>query len=439
MNQFTFEGKQKTFCLALIAVGLVCMGLSFFMDETPFHTRFWSNFLHNSVFFLGISLVAMFTLAVFLTAYTGWHIQFKRLWEAFAMFMGVGLILMMIVAAGIWMHWHHLYHWAADGIAEVGHANYDSIIAGKSGFLNKSWYTFGTLIFVGIWFFVFAIPFRRLSIAEDSEATSDNAHHSKMRIVAAGFVPIAAFTSCALIWQWIMSIDAHWYSTMFAWYTSASWFVSFMALSVILLIYLKSKGYYEQVTAEHLHDMGKYVFGFSIFWTYLWFSQFMLIWYANIGEETVYFHTRMNEYPVLFFGNLIMNFALPFLILMRNSTKRKYGTLLFTCGLVIFGHWWDFFQMIKPGALHTAMEAAGHGHGAGHAVEAAGHGLEHAVEHAEHATGFVTGFTLPGILELGTFAGFLGLFLFVVFTALGKAALSPKNDPYLAESLHHHT
>ena len=225
-----------------------------------------------------------------------------------------------------------------------------------------------------------------------------------------------------------MSVDAHWYSTLFAWYTGASWFVAAMALTILMTIYLKGKGYLEYVNIEHLHDIGKYMFAFSIFWAYLWFSQYMLIWYANVGEETVYFFHRQQNYPVLFYGNLLLNFVAPFFILMRNDTKRKYGTLIFTSIIVFFGHWLDFFQMIKPGARMTAMEALAH------------HGGENGHEVAEHAEqlGFAMGFTIPGLLELGTMLGFLALFAYVVFNRLTKASLLPKNDPYLAESLHHH-
>ncbi len=218
-----------------------------------------------------------------------------------------------------------------------------------------------------------------------------------------------------------MSVDAHWYSTLFAWYTGVSWFVSLLALTILGLIFLKGKGYYENVTDEHLHDLGKFLFAFSIFWTYLWFSQFMLIWYANVGEETVYFQTRMEQYPVLFWGNLLLNFITPFFILMRNDTKRKYGTLAFVSIVTLFGHWWDFFQMLKPGILHTAHEVMAHGAEGGH-----------------HAAGFMMGFTIPGLLELGTFIGFLSGFTLFFFGQLAKEPLEPANDPYIEESLHHH-
>ncbi|MBR9920630.1 MAG: hypothetical protein GYB31_07300 [Bacteroidetes bacterium] len=444
MNQFTFESKQKTILLAFMGLGALCLALSFFMDAQPAHARFWSNFLHNTVFFTGIAFVSLFVMTAFITAYAGWYVLFKRVWEAYAAFLIPGLVMLGVVILGLWTGWHHLYHWADP--AEVAK---DPILEHKSSFLNKNWYTLGTLIIVGAWIF-FQRRLRSLSLAEDKlDSTGDFSLHRKMKVVAAAFLPIGAFTSAAMIWQWVMSVDAHWYSTLFAWYSTASWFVACLALTILTVVWLKSKGYLEQVSSEHLHDLGKYLFAFSIFWTYLWFSQFMLIWYANVGEETVYFNTRRHEFPVMFYGNLFINFLVPFFILMRNDTKRKYGTMVFTSLIVFFGHWWDYFLMIKPGVLETAShlghgedhgEAAGHG--AEHLSEAASHGADHAgdVAHAAatHASDFVSGFTLPGLLEIGTMLGFLAFFLFFTLRQLEKASLLPKNDPYLEESKHHH-
>ena len=425
MNQFTFEGSQKRLFLGMIAVGLACMAATFLFDDDALHTRFWTNFLHNTVFFTGIAFVILFFYCASTLAYAGWFVNFKRVFEAYALYMPVGLGFLLVIIAGIWGHFHHLYHWTDTSLLEVGGPNYDKVVAGKSGFINKNWYTFGTLITVGIWSFC-AIKLRGFSLDEDSNPNADHSQYVQFKKYAAFFMFFGAFSSAAMIWQWIMSIDVHWYSTMFAWYATASWLVSALALTIATLIYLKSKGYYESVLPDHFHDLGKYIFGFSVFWTYLWFDQFMLIWYANNGEETVYFQHRFDHYSVLFYANLVINFVLPFLILMRNSVKRKAGIMMFAAIILFFGHWLDFFLMIKPGAYLTAQEALAHGAGHGDAA----HG---AVE-----TGFALGNHFPGLLEVGTFLGFLGLFLFLGFRQLAKASLEPKNDPYLGEALHHH-
>lgn len=415
MNQFTFEAKQRTVLGGMMIVGLLCLVITYLGDDA-LHSRFWSNFLHNSVFFTGIAFLALFVLTAFTTAYAGWHAVMKRVWEAYMMFLIPGLVLIGIVIAGLYLHAHHLYHWADE--AEVAK---DEILQHKSSFLNKYWYGLGSLVIMGVWIY-FATQIRKLSLQEDAEGTTSYTQYRRVKVISAIFLPIGGFTSAAMVWQWIMSVDSHWYSTLFAWYTTASWFVAMMALTIMTLIYMKSKGYFENVRTDHFHDLGKYLFAFSVFWTYLWFSQYMLIWYANVGEETIYFRTRINEYPAMFYGNLIINFVLPFFILLRNDTKRKAGTLFFVSFLVFVGHWWDFFLMIKPGVLHTAHAAMAHGAEGGHAA----HG------------GITPGFSFPGLLELGTMLGFLGGFLYFVLGQMTKASLQPKNDPYIAESLQHH-
>lgn len=434
--RYTVPNKQRSLLLAGMALGVVCLVWSWFSGDDH-HTRFWSNFLHNSVFFTGISFMAVFFYAVCNTAWAGWHIVFKRVWEAMGMFLGIGIVLIGILALGVIFDWHHLYHWA-----DVGSVETDKILQHKSSFLNPTWYVISVVV-LAIWF-LYAWKLRDFSRREDESSDQSYKIHMRSRWWAASFLPIAGFSSCLVIWQWVMSIDAHWYSTLFAWYSGASLFVSMICITLLVLIYLKSQGCYPNVSVEHYHDLGKFLFAFSIFWTYLWFSQYMLIWYANIGEETVYFKTRHNEFPVLFYANLGINFLVPFLILMRNDTKRKVGSLIFVSLVTLFGHWLDFFLMIKPGVLHTVHEvASGHGvaeHGGGHELahdvaEAAGHGADHGVA---HASTFEAGYTLPGFIEIGTLIGFVCLFLYVFYTFLSKSNLVAKNDPYLSESLHHH-
>ncbi|HUR31952.1 MAG TPA: hypothetical protein VMZ69_11015 [Saprospiraceae bacterium] len=414
MNQFIFEKRQRTLFGVMMLIGVISLVITY-MGDDQFHTRFWSNVLHNSVFFTGIGLLALFMLAAKITAWAGWYTLFKRVWEAFALFLIVGLILMTFIAIGIWAGWHHLYHWA-----DAESVSTDSILQGKSSFLNKGWYTFGGIIIMGVWILI-TTKIRALSVDEDTNGDTLFTHAKKMRIWGAAALPIIGFTSAAMIWLWVMSVDAHWYSTLFAWYSSVSLMVAMVALTIITLIALKIRGYFPLVTIEHFHDLAKYLFAFSIFWTYMWFSQFMLIWYGNIPEETIYYNTRLNQYPVLLYLNIVLNFVLPFLVLLRNDTKRKYGTLLFISCMLVLSHWLDFFVMLKPGILHTAQELAQSSGGA-----------------AAHHAGSTPGFTLPGFPEIGTFIGFLGLFFYYTFSRLEKASLLPRRDPYLMESISHH-
>lgn len=477
-TQFVFESKQKQFLLGGMLLGVLCLASTFFGDD-EFHTRFWTNFLHNSVYFTGIAFTAIFFMCAQITAFAGWNAVVKRLWEAMGMFMGVGLILMVILVAGVWMKFHHLYFWNTLGLTDPSSPIYDKIIAGKSAFLNPKFYTLAALGFLGIWYY-WAINLRRLSVEQDTNETVSFDFYKKSRKWASTFLPLGGFLSCVFLWQTVMSIDPHWYSTMFAWYSMISMLLGAISMTILLIIYLKSKGYMEYVSPEHLHDLGKFLFGISVFWTYLWFDQYMLIWYANNGEETIYFKERIGHYSVLYWGNLLMNFVTPFFVLMRNDTKRKIGTLALVAGIVFFGHWWDYFYMIKPGARIAAHEIREINEGKfGKKHEAATISIGDTVvsntnsestlhneakvsepsasvgdekekkvaneNHNDHGeqvaefNGFALGYTIPGLQEIGILAGFLSLFLFVVFGYLASASLIPLKDPYLEESLHHQT
>ena len=496
-TQFVFDGKLKRNLYIGMALGVACLLLSLAGDD-EYHTRFWTNYLHNSVYFTGIAFTAMFFLCAQITAFAGWISAIKRVWEAMSQFMLVGLILLLVVTAGVWGIIPHfeLYHWTTDGLTDPNSPLYDRIIAGKKGFLSPFFYTIGVLGFLAIWYF-WAYKLRQNSWMQDQHETASFDYYKKERKWAASFLPLGGFLSTVFLWESVMSIDPHWYSTMFAWYSTISMFLGGLSLMIMIVIYLQSKGHLEYVTRDHLHDLGKYLFGISVFWTYLWFDQFMLIWYANVGEETIYYKQRMNEYPVLFWGNLLLNFVAPFLILMRNDTKRKYGTLFFVSLIVFFGHWWDFFYMIKPGARIAAHEAKeiseGKHHSLGEGMKDLGEGLKdlgkglkdignaaqeagkaaseaskvlapeggtaaaaahpetgdaeqasageaHPAETSQDGvTGFKIGFTIPGLQEIGVMIGFLSLFLFFFYRQLERAPLLPLKDPFLEESLHHST
>ncbi len=353
-TQFVFESKTRTVLIGGMVLGAICLALSAWHDD-QYLTRFWTNYLHNSVYFTGIAFMSLFFLAAQITAFGGWNTAIKRIWEAASQFLWVGTILMAVLVLGVWGHFHHLYLWNMPGITDPSSNIYDKIIAGKSGFLNPLFYTFAVIVVPTIWYY-WGRNLRQASVDQDTQETASFVFYKKQRKWAASFLPLGGFLSTVFLWQSVMSVDPHWYSTMFAWYAMVSVWLGSISMTIMLIIYLKSKGYMEYVNRSHLHDMGKFLFGISVFWTYLWFDQFMLIWYANNGEETIYFNERMTYYPVLFWGNLLLNFITPFFILMRNDTKRKFGTLFFVCVIVFFGHWWDFFYMIKPGARITAHE-----------------------------------------------------------------------------------
>ena len=224
----------------------------------------------------------------------------------------------------------------------------------------------------------------------------------KIRKYSTIFLVIFAVTSSTSAWDWIMSIDTHWFSTMFGWYTFASWFVAGLATITLITVLLKENGYLSVLRADHMHDLGKFLFAFSIFWTYIWFAQFMLIYYSNIPEESFYYVERLTShtYAPLFFLNLFLNFVFPFLVLMTRDSKRHGIFLKIVCVVLLIGHWVDFYLMVSPAVI------------------------------GENGS--------IGLMEVGSTMVFGTAFIFVVLTALSKAPLIQKNHPMLQESVHHH-
>jgi hypothetical protein len=359
--------------------------------------RIWANLLVNAFFFLAISLGALFFLALQYATEAAWGTVLKRIFEAVMAYLPIGIITLLIVLGASSLHLNDLYHWMHEGVMDPGNANYDKLIAGKEAYLNQPFFWARTLIYLGT-FYIFARAFRKRSLLEDQVGGTD-IHFTNYRKGALFLVFFAVFSSTAS-WDWLMSIDTHWFSTLYGWYVFSGMWVSAIIVFIMLVYYLQSKGHMPQVNENHLHDLGKWMFAISFLWSYLWFFQFMLIWYANIPEEATYFITRIEYYKVPFFLMFIINFALPMLFLMSRDSKRTRGVMTFV-GLIIFlGHWLDVYVLVMPGTVHKFWQI--------------------------------------GLLEIGMFLAFLGLFIFVVLRALTKAPLVVQKHPYLEESIHHH-
>ncbi|NTS42442.1 quinol:cytochrome C oxidoreductase [Flavisolibacter sp. BT320] len=410
-EQFEIPKRYNTLSLVLMAIGVLSILILLFTHGTSSNqqenARFWASLLLNSVYFLLTVNASLFFICATTLAWGGWQMSFRRVPEAIGACVPViGVISGVILLALLFGPNHSIYHWAdAEAMA------HDPILKHKEGFLNKPFFVIWTIITIVGWSLL-GKKLRSLSTEIDDQPLSveeGKRYIYKNTVWAALYAVLFALTVLSSIpWFWLMSIDAHWYSTMYSWYTFASTWVSGLALITLFVVYLKNNNYLELTTKEHLHDLGKFIFAFSIFWTYLWFSQFMLIWYANIPEETIYFKPRVQgPYRAIFFLNLIINFLAPLLLLMKRATKRNYGTMTMIALLVIFGHWLDFYQMVMPTAV------------------------------ANPETGDTY---VPNMLpDIGIALGFIGLILFVTGRALAKNSLLAKNHPFLKESIIHHT
>jgi hypothetical protein len=352
----------------------------------------WAALYVACIFFMLISLGALTFYAIQQVAQAGWSPVLFRVMQGITAYLPVGSVIFFIILILSGLHFNHLFPWLDPQV--VAH---DKIIQNKAGYLNFPFWIIRAFVFLLGWN-LYRYFSRKNCLAQDE--STDNSFYKKNFNISAMFLVFFIVTESIMSWDWIMSIDPHWFSTLFGWYVFASFFVSGITTICMVTLYLKSKGYLENVNTSHIHDLAKFMFGISVFWTYLWFSQFMLIWYANIPEEVTYFVTRIEKYNLPFFGAIVMNFVFPILILINTDFKRITWVLVMAGIVILAGHYIDFFNMIMPSSVGEQW--------------------------------FI------GVSEISSVLFFLGLFIFVVFTALTKAPLLPKRNPYIEESKHFH-
>jgi hypothetical protein len=393
-EQFTFSGKLKTWTLIAIVVGILATAFGLLTGQQE---RTFANLLLMAYYFTCVCAAGLFFIALQYVAQAGWAVGLIRIPQAMSRVLPIAsLILVVVSAAGLMTH--NLYHhWNAEGLTDPNSQYYDKLIAGKAGYLNVPFFLTRLVLFLGAYSF-FAWLFAKY--AEREDADGGLVFYDKSFKWSTIFLIIFGFTTPLWAFDTIMSLEAHWFSTMFGWYNFAAMWVSGLCVITLIVILMKKSGYLTWVNENHLHDLGKFIFAFSIFWTYVWFSQFLLIYYANIPEETVYFYKRWEpEYLPWFWLNIIINFLAPLLVLMARDSKRQMNRLMIVCIILLCGHWLDYYMMIMPGTV-------------------------------ESHRGF-------GIIEIGIAIGFVGIFAFFTLSQLSKKSLVPANHPFLEESINH--
>ena len=353
------------------------------------HNRPYAALYVAAFFFMMIALGVLAFYAIQYASQAGWSPVLYRVMEAITYYLLPGALIVLLIAI---IGDKHIFIWMDPEV--VAH---DEIIQGKSSWLNKPWFIVRALTFIGGWS-LYRYFSRKFSLAQDND--SGNKYFKLNFRISAAFLVFFIYTESMMSWDWIMSVDPHWFSTLFGWYLLASMLVSGITVIALITIYLKSKGHLDVVNDSHLHDLAKFMFGFSVFWTYLWFSQFMLIWYANIPEEVTYYITRIEDYTIPFFGMIIMNFIFPFLVLINSDYKRIPWFIVMAGIVILIGHYVDVFNMIMPATVIDRWY-----------------------------------FGLP---EISALALFSGLFLLIVFYSLSKAPLLVKGNPYIKESENFH-
>ncbi len=359
--------------------------------------RPWAAFYVALFFFLGVTLLVLAFYAIQRVAQAGWSIVLFRVMEAITANLLPASIIMFLMIVAAAMHIHHLFPWMAEGTVDPTSPNYDAIIDGKSWWLNiPGWAIRGTVYLIG--WNLYRMYIRKHSIAQDNGGTLET--HKKGFNISVMFLFFFMISETLMSWDWIMGLDPHWFSTLFGWYIFSSLMVSAITVIAFVTIYLRSKGHLPFVNDSHIHDLAKFMFGFSVFWTYLWFSQFMLIWYANMPEETTYFAMRFNEYKIPFLSMIVMNFIFPILVLMNSDYKGIPWFIVIAGIIILIGHYVDIFIMVMPATV-----------GANWAF---------------------------GIPEISALLFFLGIFIYTVFNAFAKAKPLATGNPFIKESEEYH-
>ena len=378
------DEKTRTACRAAAAIGAVTFGLG--LKAAP--ARAMSDLLLGNVYFLGVAAFALVFLAIQILTKAGWPTLFRRVPEAMTAYLPAGAGVMVLVLAGSRM----LYHWAHS--EAVVH---DEILHLKSGYLNLPGWALRTAIALFAWW-AFARAIKLNSLRQDTEggleATERNYPLAAAYLVAFG----ATFTLASI--DWVMSLEPHWYSTLYPWYLFSGAFVNAIAGVSVLTVLLHRRGYFPKLNEHHLHDLGKYLFGFGAFWAYLWFCQYLLIWYSNIPEETIYYAARSTRgWMFLHLINVSLNFLIPFGLLLRAGAKKRERALLAAGACFLVGRWVDLYIMVMPASFHGAR---------------------------------------PSWMDAPIFIGLAAVFVLLFDRAFTNAPPEPVNDPFLVESQHHH-
>jgi hypothetical protein len=368
----------------LAALGAAVFGVGLVISPE----RAWMNLLLVSVLLLSVGLAGTVFVAFSYVAGATWSVAVRRVPEAMAALVPVGGAGLLAV---LFLH-PSLYPWTQPSVAH-------DMPAFRQWWLQLNFFRLRAILLLAAWS-ALGILIERASRRQDEDASPRHTPRNVAR--SALFLAVFGLTYWLATYDWIMSLQPDWASTIFGFYNFAGLFVSGLAVLVLVLAALRQRAPLNGViTTEHLHDCGKLIFGFSTFWMYLWFSQYMLIWYAHIPEEASYYAQRQQGmWASLLLLNVALNWGLPFLALLPKRNKRSPGVLAKVAIMLLAGRWLDLYLMISPPLLGPQPRF--------------------------------------GLIELGTMAAAVGVFAIAFFARFRTAAAVPVNDPYLLESLHYH-
>jgi hypothetical protein len=324
---FHYKPWQLNMMYAILFLGVVALVYGFLTDPQ----RAWANLIVDGFYFVTIPVLSIFLIAIFTLTGARWPEVLRRIPEATMGFLPVAGLLMLVTLFGI----KSVYVWSDSEVL----AHHHTLSATKAAFLSPGFFSLRMIAILVVWL-VFSWLFRKISLAQDQ---GDEGRYQKRSVVfSAIFVFVFAYTFSLACFDWIMSIQPHWATTMFAVYNFSGAFVNVLAVVTLTCVLLHQTGYLSELNENHFHDLGKLIFAFSFFWAYIWFCQFMLIWYGNIPEETSYYVRRLtHDWSWLFYFNFFIGFIVPFFVLLPRAAKRSPAVLKRVSIALLIGHWLD--------------------------------------------------------------------------------------------------
>ena len=379
-NKSFIKTNEQNVLYALLVIGLIGV-----VGGLLFSDRFWASFLQNSFYFVTVALGGAVFIAINHVANASWTSVFRRVPEAMMSYVPIGAISILLLFFGR----NVLYEWTEKTFSHNGHE-----LVFKNAYLSTGFFFTRMVVFLAIWtILIFLI--KRESNKQDT--TGDLSHTNKGKTYSAIFLVVFGITFTFAVFDWIMSLEPMFFSTIYAFYHIAGVLLSGTAAITMLTILLKRRGYLKEVGDKQMHGLGKLVFGFATFWAYIWVCQYLLIYYANVPEETIHYVRRTSEeWAPIFFLSLFLNWLIPFVMLIRRKVKSNENWMLAACAIVLVGHWVDLYVLIFPVFYESPMIS---------------------------------------LVDIALPLGFVSLFLLVFAKNIHSKEMIPREDPYLAESM----
>jgi len=376
---------SKTF-YAVGIVGLIASGVGYFLNSE----QFFYSYLTSYTYFTSFALASMILVMIHHITKSSWGTVLRRIPESFSSTIWIWAIFFIPILLGM----STLYQWT-----NTEYVAQDPIMLGKVPYLNEPFFVIRQFIYFAVWGY---LGYRLHKVSVEMDRTNDWGLTTLLRKISAPGILIFSLTVAFASFDWLMSLDAHWFSTMFPVYFFAMSFQALFPVLILFAFWMNKNGILKNsITQAHIYDLGAWFFGFTVFYAYIAFCQFLLIYYANIPEETLWFYHRLEgSWAFVTYLIVITRFAIPFILLLNRDRKHNKTLLIAMSVLIIVMHLIEMHWIVMPVLHHSGVAISW--------------------------------------LDITTLIGLGGIFMGLFFSTLSKHKIVPVNDPTLPASLDKH-